>query len=107
MTDIPLGDGTDRVDSSFVRPCAHVRIRNLSGTIVLAVGDDAVELSETAELIWRALTPGRRVGEVVNSVAGAYTAPAAAVQDDVVDFLADLHARGFIAFGRLSAEGAR
>jgi hypothetical protein len=78
------------------RPLAHVRIRNVSGTIILAVGDDTVELSDIAELIWRAMAPGRTVRDIARTVAAAYGTPEAAVLDDVRDFLADLHGRGFV-----------
>jgi hypothetical protein len=100
---LPAGraDHTDPV----VRPCAHVRIRNLAGTIVLAVGEDVVELSEVAETIWRAMAPGRRLGDVIAVVAAAHAASATEVQEDVRDFLTDLRDRGFVAFGPLSAGG--
>ena len=106
MTDVLLGDDVDRVDDLVVRACAHVRIRNLSGTIVLAVGADAVQLSDIAEFIWRAMAPGRRVHEIVTMVAAAHGAAEPEVRDDVVDFLTDLHARGFVAFGPLYGGGA-
>jgi hypothetical protein len=103
MSDRLLAHGADHVDDPIVRPCPHVRIRNLAGTVVLAVGEDVVELSGVAESVWRAMAPGRRLGEVVAVVAAAHDAPASAVAEDVVDFLSDLRARGFVAFGHLSA----
>lgn len=106
MNDVLLGDD-DRMDDLVVRPCVHVRIRNLSGTIVLAVGEDVVELSDFAELIWRSMAPGRPVGEIVTRLATAYQAPEQEVRTDVVEFLTDLRTRGFVAFGSLVAEGVR
>lgn len=98
---------TEEVTSSTLeqlvpRPHVHVRVRNLSGTIVVAVAGDTVELSESAELIWRALAPGRTVREVARIVAERYDEPEEAVLPDVIDWLRDLHDRGFVA---LSASG--
>jgi hypothetical protein len=106
MNDVLLGGGTDRADDPVIRPCAHVRIRNLAGTVVLAVGEDVVELSEVAETIWRAMAPGRLVSDVTRVVADAHDASVPEVADDVLEFLTDLRTRGFVTFGPLSAGGA-
>ncbi|HEY3016464.1 MAG TPA: PqqD family protein [Nocardioides sp.] len=97
----PTIEGSHFAEASdlVVRPLAHVRIRNLSGTIVLAVGDDVVELSDIAESIWRGMAPGRTIREIVETVAAAYDVTETLVHDDVLEFLADLNKRGFVGFG--------
>jgi hypothetical protein len=42
---------------------------------VLAIGDDAAELSDIAESIWRAMDPGRKVRGIVRTVAAVKTNP--------------------------------
>jgi hypothetical protein len=90
MIDDSIEGGSAAMDDLVVRPLAHVRIRNLSGTIIIAVGDDAAELSDIAESIWRAMAPDRTVGDIVRTIAAAYDEPEAVVRDDVHEFLADL-----------------
>jgi hypothetical protein len=107
MTDDTIEADAVAMDDLVVRPLAHVRIRNLSGTIILAVGDDVVELSDIAESIWRAMAPGRTVRDIVRTIAAAYDEPETVVRDDVHEFLADLNARGFVGLGTRIAGGPR
>jgi hypothetical protein len=87
------------IEDLVARPLAHVRIRNQSGTIIVAVRDDTVELSDIAEIIWRAMAPDRTVRDVARVVAAVYDTAEGDVLDDVRDFLADLHERGFVGLG--------
>lgn len=91
------GAAASTMDDLVPRPYPYVRIRNLSGVIVLGLGDDTVELSEIAEVIWRAMAPGVNVLGVARVVAEQFGEDEAVVIDDVREFLAELSERGFIA----------
>ncbi|MBV1849991.1 PqqD family protein [Catellatospora tritici] len=96
MTTSANAERMSRLDDLVALPQPHVRIRNLSGTIVLGVGDDMIELPEVSEAIWRAMAPDRSVLGVAQALAQMYDEPETEVLEDVRDFLGDLHDRGFV-----------
>lgn len=85
------------LENLVARPYVHVRIRNLSGTIVIAVDETTAELVDTAEDIWRALAPGRTVRQVAGVVADLYGEEVETVLPDVIEWVGDMYEAGFLA----------
>ena len=85
------------LENLFALPRVHVRIRNMSGTILVAVDEAAVELADTAEDIWRAMAPGRTVRQVAGVVAELYGEPVDTVLPDVIEWIGDMYEAGFLA----------
>ena len=84
------------LENLVVRPHVHVRIRNLSGTIVVAVDEATRELADTAEDIWRATAPGRTVRQVAAVVADLYGESVETVLPDVTEWVVDMYEAGFL-----------
>lgn len=85
------------LENLVARPHVHVRIRNLSGTVVVAVDETTRELADTAEDIWRAMAPGRTVRQVAGVVAELYDESVETVLPDVIEWVGDMYEAGFFA----------
>lgn len=83
-------------DTLIPLPRPIVRVRNYGGRIILSVGENTVELSESAEMMWRSLAPDRDVRKLVELVVDAYDAPVDEVSSDVREWIAEMAASGFI-----------
>ena len=77
-------------------PRPAIKIRNWGGKIILAIGTDALELSESAELLWRTIDPGRSVDDIITRVAESYGLTSHEVAQDVTEWLTEMEASGYL-----------
>ncbi|OLF19622.1 PqqD family protein [Actinophytocola xanthii] len=73
-----------------------VRVRRVSGDLVIGIDTDALELTDVARLIYESADGRNRVADIVDIVAAAYDADPAEVSVDVREFLDDLAGRGVV-----------
>ncbi|WP_439657506.1 PqqD family peptide modification chaperone [Lentzea sp. HUAS TT2] len=78
------------------RRCLGVRVRRVSGDLVLGVDDDGLELADVAKLIYESADGRNRVADIADIVAAAYDADVTEVSDDVAEFLDVLVGRGVV-----------
>ncbi|MGA8890145.1 MAG: PqqD family protein [Anaeromyxobacteraceae bacterium] len=95
MAVIPTG-------KTILAPSDDVVSREIDGELVIVpldagVGDvdDLFTLNDTGAAVWELLDGERTLAEVVDDVARRFDAPRSEVEVDVLDFAADLVARGF------------
>jgi hypothetical protein len=77
-------------------PRPVLRVRNYGGTIFLSHAADALELSESAEVMWRGLSPSRSVNGLVDLLATTYGVTAEDVKQDVIEWLSGMVSAGYI-----------
>ena len=70
-----------------------VRVRRVSGRLILILPSGGAELNETAESVWTLSTGSASVDEIVAKVAEEYDVDVDQVRDDVVEVLEDLASR--------------
>jgi hypothetical protein len=80
------------------RRCLGIRIRRIEGTLVVGVEDRALELSDSAELIFTSLDGRRTVADVAGLLAAEYGIEAEEALVDVAEFLTDLRAMDIVSW---------
>ncbi|MFJ6384880.1 PqqD family protein [Kitasatospora sp. NPDC092039] len=88
--DLPV----DRVPS--YRP--DVRVRNLRGKFLVAVGKDAFELSETAGFIWKQIDGRNSIADIGRLLAAEYGIDAETATADTKEILEYLATTGSVVF---------
>lgn len=73
-----------------------VRVRRVSGDLVIGIDADALELTDVAKLIYESADGCNRVADIVDIVVAAYDADPAEVSADVSEFLDGLAGRGVV-----------
>lgn len=68
-----------------------VRVRNLGGTLLVALAEDAFELSDSSAFLWRAIDGARTVSQIAESLATEYGIDGAEALADTVDALNQLY----------------
>ena len=87
---------------SVLAPSDDVVSRTIDGELVIVpidagVGDadDLFTLNDTGAAVWELLDGERTLADVIDEVGRRFDVPRAEVEADVVEFAADLVARGF------------
>ncbi|MGW4272667.1 PqqD family protein [Streptomyces sp. SID10815] len=93
MTDNPALS-VDQVPSC--RP--DVRVRNVRGNFLVAVANNAFELSESASFIWKQIDGRRSVGDIGRLLAGEYEIDEETAIVDTKEILEFLAANGSVRF---------
>lgn len=94
-----MGETTDLPTAESVpRRRLDARVRNYRGVTLVAGPSQALELSETAAFVWRAIDDDRSVADVAALLADEYDVDGATALADVVDLLGDLHAAGLVTY---------
>ncbi|ANP49531.1 hypothetical protein J2Z21_006018 [Streptomyces griseochromogenes] len=93
MTDNPELSG-DQVPSC--RP--DVRVRNVRGTFLVAVANNAFELSESAGFIWKHIDGRRSIADIARLLAGEYGIDEEAALLDTKEMFEFLAANGSVRF---------
>lgn len=75
-----------------------IRIRRVKGNLVLGVQDEALLLEDTAMLIYTSVDGRRTVADVASLLTAEYGIGSEEALSDVREFLADMSARGIIAW---------
>lgn len=83
---------------SVPRRALQARVRNIGGTTYLATGIQALELTETAAFVWRALDGTRTVGDIAALLAGEYDVEQDEALGDVIALLHDLAAADVVQY---------
>lgn len=78
------------------RRALGVRVRRVSGDLVVGIDADALELTDVAKLIYESADGRNRVADIVAIVVAAYDADPEEVSADVSEFLDDLAGRGLV-----------
>jgi hypothetical protein len=78
------------------RRALGVRVRRVSGDLLLGVDEDSLELTDVAKLIYESADGRNRVADITGIVAAAYDAEPAEVSADVSEFLDVLVDRGVV-----------
>lgn len=78
------------------RRALGVRVRRVSGDLLLGVDEDSLELTDVAKLIYESADGLNRVADIAGIVAAAYDADPAEVSEDVSEFLDVLVDRGVV-----------
>lgn len=73
-----------------------VRVRRVSGSLVVGLEAEALELTDVAKLIYESADGRNRVADIVDIVAATYEAEPAEVSADVDEFLDELTDRGVV-----------
>lgn len=84
----------------------EVRSRRLRGKTIIAHAEQALELSETALFIYKAMDGSRCVDQIVDLLAAEYDVTRDEVAEDVRELLSQLTAGGFIDLGVADPESA-
>lgn len=84
--------------TSVPRRALDARTRNFRKVTLVAGPTQALELSETAAFIWKAVDDRRSVAEIAGLVATEYAVDEATARDDVVELLAELAAVGVVTY---------
>lgn len=75
-----------------------IRIRRIEGALVVGVEDRALQLSDSAELIFTSLDGRRTVADVAGLLAAEYGIEAEEALPDVVEFLTELHTKDIVSW---------
>ena len=84
--------------ASVPRRALDTRIRNFRGTVLVARGDTAFELSETAGVVWRGIDDRRSAGELARLLCAEYDVDYATALEDVSELLAGLARAGIVTY---------
>ena len=83
-------------DLRVPRRALGVRVRRVSGDLVIGIDADALELTDVGKLIYESADGRNRVADIVAIVVARYDADPAEVSADVREFLDDLAGRGVV-----------
>lgn len=75
-----------------------IRIRRIEGNLVVGVEDRALQLSDSAELIFTSLDGRRTVADVAGLLAAEYGIEAEEALPDVVEFVTELHTKDIVSW---------
>ncbi|WP_328315971.1 PqqD family protein [Streptomyces sp. NBC_00388] len=84
---------------SVVRRRMEARVRKYRGKLYVAVQDQALELDEIAEAIFRRINGTSTLREIGASLAEEYGIPADVALADVTDFVEQLRGHGVVESG--------
>lgn len=80
------------------RRALQARIRNFRGTTLLAVGDEAFELTETAAFIWKAIGGTKTVADITKILMAEYEVDEKTALADVTELLGTLARAGLLEY---------
>lgn len=75
-----------------------IRIRRIKGNLVLGIQDEALLLEDAAMLIYTSADGRRTVADIAGLLSAEYGIGSQEALSDVSEFLADMGARGIIAW---------
>ena len=84
--------------ASVPRRALDARIRNFRGTVMVARGDAAFELSETAGVVWRGIDETRTAGDLAQLLCAEYDVDYDTAFEDVSELLAGLARAGIVTY---------
>ena len=88
------------MDSSSVPQVRlDARVRRFRGALLVAVGEETVELADSAAFLFRAVDGVRTVADIGALLAEEYDVPAAEAVEDTAEFVAELVDSGILELG--------
>jgi hypothetical protein len=82
--------------SSVLCHGSYIQVRKYRGSLIVALDDNALELDEVTEFVFRRLDGETTVRHIAEAVAAAYEVPVDVAAADSIEVLADLLADGYV-----------
>lgn len=91
--------GTRRPDAASVpRRALDARVRNVRGTMLVANGSMALELTDTAAEVWKSVDGQRTVADIARLLSDGYDVAEHVALADVTELLAELAAADLVSY---------
>ncbi|MFD2474342.1 PqqD family protein [Amycolatopsis silviterrae] len=85
--------------SSVPRLSLDAKVRRFRGALLVAVGEETLELTDSAAFLFRAVDGARSVADIGTLLAQEYDVPADEAAEDAAGFLGELVDNGVLELG--------
>ncbi|MGQ4417995.1 PqqD family protein [Streptomyces sp. SAS_269] len=82
--------------SAVLSHATYIQVRKYRGHLIVALDDEAVELDDVTEFIFKRLDGAARVRDIGEAVAAAYEVPVDEATADSIEVLTDLLMGGYV-----------